>query len=375
MSTKDLHSEILTNNTLYLDGNSLTVEGLALLDDKKVKVDLTSEAWQKVEEGRKVIDKILETGQIVYGINTGFGSFANVSISSEKLVELQENLIRSHASGVGEPLTPVRTRKLLALRINILAKGRSGIRKETLQKLINACNKWCLPCVPIKGTLGASGDLAPLSHLALGLMGEGKMWNPDTNTLGNALDILSAHGLEPIKLGAKEGLALINGTQLICSLGAEALYRAKNLSIIAETVTALSLEALKGTVVAFDPAIHNARPHPGQLLSAKRMRSLLHSEKHPSEIAVSHKNCGEVQDAYTLRCSPQVHGISHDIIKFVESILTTEMNSATDNPMVFSEDGRVLSGGNFHGEYPAKAMDILAIGVSEFGSISEVKTY
>lgn len=198
----------------------------------------------------------------------GFGSFANVSISSEKLVELQENLIRSHASGVGEPLTPVRTRKLLALRINILAKGRSGIRKETLQKLINACNKWCLPCVPIvtnnqqqflnqtltfvflknlqKGTLGASGDLAPLSHLALGLMGEGKMWNPDTNTLGNALDILSAHGLEPIKLGAKEGLALINGTQLICSLGAEALYRAKNLSIIAETVTALSLEALKG---------------------------------------------------------------------------------------------------------------------------------
>jgi len=357
--------------TVILDGENLSVEDFMSLESPSVKVSLSQEAWQRVHEGRKVVDEVLTSDKKVYGINTGFGHFANVAIDKEKLSVLQQNLIRSHAAGVGTPLTPERTRRLLALRINVLAKGRSGVRAETLQKLLDACNAWCLPYVPEKGTVGASGDLAPLAHLALGMMGEGKMWDTKTQTWAPAKDVLQANGLTPIELTAKEGLALINGTQLIVSLGAEALERGKNCVLLADVIGAITLEALKGTVTAFSECIHKARPHTGQLLSAKRLRSLLHSTQHPSEIAISHINCGQVQDSYTLRCMPQVHGVVHDTCVFVENILVTEMNSATDNPMVFAEDRRIISGGNFHGEYPAKMMDYLAIGVHELGSISE----
>eukprot|EP01116_Phalansterium_solitarium_P002158 TRINITY_DN12029_c0_g1_i1.p1 TRINITY_DN12029_c0_g1~~TRINITY_DN12029_c0_g1_i1.p1 ORF type:complete len:550 (-),score=174.83 TRINITY_DN12029_c0_g1_i1:175-1824(-) len=357
--------------SVFLDGNSLTIDQLMSLEVEDSHVDLTPEAWKRVTDGRGVIDNLISSGKKVYGINTGFGSFSNVGISTEKLRELQENLIRSHAAGVGELLSPARTRRLLTLRINVLAKGRSGISPDTLRQLVDACNKWCLSAVPVKGTVGASGDLAPLAHLALGLMGEGKMWNPQTRTWADAKDVLAAHGLRPLVLGAKEGLALINGTQFIVTFGAEALHRAANVAVVADVAAALSLEALKGTVVAFDEAIHRERAHSGQQFVAKRLRSLLHTADNPSEIAVSHKDCGVVQDSYTLRCVPQVHGICLDTIEWTKQIVSTEMNSATDNPMVFAEDKKVISGGNFHGEYPAKAMDYLAIGVHEYANISE----
>ena len=251
-----------------------------------------------------------------------------------------------------------------------MAKGYSGISLRTLRQLIDAFNSSCLSWVPEQGTVGASGDLAPLSHLALGMMGEGQMWSPSTGW-GEAKYVLESHNLSPISLSAKEGLALINGTQLITSIGAEATERAAFIARQADVVAALTLEVLKGTSRAFDSDVHALRAHKGQNMVARRLRSLLHSETFPSEIAQSHRFCNRVQDAYTLRCTPQVHGITHDTIDFVRGILTTEINSATDNPIVFAERGETISAGNFHGEYPAKALDYLSIGVHELAAMSE----
>ena len=261
---------------------------------------------------------------------------------------------------------------------------------KTLKQLIDAFNCSCLSWVPEQGTVGASGDLAPLSHLALGMMGEGQMWSPATGW-GEAKYVLESHNLTPIQLSAKEGLALINGTQLITSIGAEATERASLIAKQADVVAALTLEVLKGTSRAFDSDVHALRAHKGQNVVARKLRALLHSETYPSEIAQSHRFCNRVQvmslsepclllsflfssmlqDAYTLRCTPQVHGIAHDTIEFVQGIITTEMNSATDNPIVFAERGETVSAGNFHGEYPAKALDYLSIGVHELASMSE----
>ncbi|XP_078091302.1 histidine ammonia-lyase-like [Mustelus asterias] len=259
---------------------------------------------------------------------------------------------------------------LLALRINVLAKGYSGISLKTLSQMIQAFNASCLSYVPEKGTVGASGDLAPLAHLALGLMGEGKMWSPRSGW-ADAKNVLQDHGLLPISPKAKEGLALINGTQMITSLGAEAVERATAIARQADIIAALTLEVLKGTTRAFDSEIHDLRPHPGQIEVAARFRSLLHSDVHPSEISESHRFCDHIQDPYTLRCCPQVHGVVNDTIAFVKTILVTEMNSVTDNPIVFAQREEIISCGNFHGEYPAKALDYLAIGVHELASISE----
>lgn len=281
----------------------------------------------------------------------------------------------------------------LALRINVLAKGHSGIRVETVQRMLAALNSNCLSLVPCKGTVGASGDLAPLSHLALGLMGEGKMWNPKTKSYADAAEVLRQHNLQPITLQAKEGLALINGTQLITSIGSEAVSRARSVARTADVVAALTLEALKASARPFHPAIHSSRPHRGQELVAGRLRNLLCFGGEASEITRSHKGCGRVQDAYTMRCIPQVHGIVHDTIAFTHGVISTECNSATDNPMIFpdlkrldsfahptEEDrlnpelqriGSIISGGNFHGEYPSKALDYLTIGVHEVAAISE----
>nr|CAD7568868.1 unnamed protein product [Timema californicum] len=305
--------------------------------------------------------------------------------------ELQYNLIRSHAAGVGTPLSPEKTRMLLALRINVLAKGHSGISLNTLSTLIDAFNASCLSMVPEQGSVGASGDLAPLAHLALGLLGEGEMWSPKTGW-ENANKVLEAHGLKPLKLSAKEGIALINGTQLITSLGAEAVERAYIIALQADVVAALTLEVLKGTSRAFDSDVQLIRPHKGQIEVARRLRALLHSEMYPSQIAESHRFCNRVQDAYTLRCCPQVHGIVHDTIDFVEGVITVEINTLltlavlNDVPfrvtstviavldlvqIVFAERGEIISAGNFHGEYPAKALDYLAVGVHELASMSE----
>ncbi|XP_046890017.1 histidine ammonia-lyase [Hypomesus transpacificus] len=355
---------------IFLDGNSLTATDLVNLGKGMYNIKLTPEAEAKVVKSRELIDTIVKENKVVYGITTGFGKFARTVIPVSKLKELQENLVRSHSAGVGSPLSPERTRMLLALRINVLAKGYSGISLDTLHAMIQAFNASCLPFVPEKGTVGASGDLAPLSHLALGLMGEGKMWSPKSGW-ADAKYVLEAHGLKPISLKPKEGLALINGTQMITSLGAEAVERAESIARQADIIAALTLEVLKGTTKAFDSDIHALRPHPGQIEVAMRFRSLLESDHRPSEIAESHRFCDRVQDAYTMRCCPQVHGVVNDTIAFAKSIINTEINSATDNPMVFAERGETISGGNFHGEYPAKALDFLAIGVHELASISE----
>ncbi|KAM3609765.1 uncharacterized protein V6R79_019962 [Siganus canaliculatus] len=355
---------------ISLDGNSLTSTDLVNLGRGLFKIKLTPEAERKVVQSRELLDTIVKENKVVYGITTGFGKFARTVIPVSKLKELQENLVRSHSAGVGNPLSPERTRMLLALRINVLAKGHSGISLETLHAMIQAFNASCLSFVPEKGTVGASGDLAPLSHLALGLMGEGRMWSPKSGW-ADARYVLEAHGLKPISLKPKEGLALINGTQMITSLGAEAVERAQAIARQADIIAALTLEVLKGTTKAFDSDIHALRPHPGQVEVALRFRSLLDSDHHPSQIAESHRFCDRVQDAYTMRCCPQVHGVTNDTIKFVQDIINTEINSATDNPMVFAERGETISGGNFHGEYPAKALDFLAIAVHELASISE----
>ncbi|XP_051857080.1 histidine ammonia-lyase [Antechinus flavipes] len=355
---------------IALDGDSLTTEDLVNLGKGLYKIKLTPEAEKRVQDSREVIESIVREKTVVYGITTGFGKFANTVIPPDKLKELQFNLVRSHSSGVGKPLIPERCRMLMALRINVLAKGYSGISLETLKQVIEMFNASCLPYVPEKGTVGASGDLAPLSHLALGLIGEGKMWSPKSGW-ADAKYVLEAHGLKPVTLKPKEGLALINGTQMITSLGCEAVERASAIARQADIVAALTLEVLKGTTKAFDTDIHAVRPHRGQIEVAFRFRSLLDSDHHPSEIAESHRFCSRVQDAYTLRCCPQVHGVVNDTIAFVKDIILTEINSATDNPMVFASRGETISGGNFHGEYPAKALDYLAIAVHELAAISE----
>ncbi|XP_039617195.1 histidine ammonia-lyase [Polypterus senegalus] len=355
---------------IFLDGKSLATTDLVSLGRGLYKIKLSPEAEKKIAESRELLENIIAENKVVYGITTGFGKFARTVIPTSKLKELQENLIRSHSAGVGKPLSPERSRMLFALRINVLAKGYSGISLNTLHQMIEAFNASCLSYIPEKGTVGASGDLAPLSHLALGLMGEGKMWSPKSGW-ADAKFVLEAHGLVPISLKPKEGLALINGTQMITSLGAEAVERALAIARQADIIAALTLEVLKGTTKAFDSDIHELRPHPGQKEVASRFRSLLDSDHHPSEIAESHRFCDRVQDAYTLRCCPQVHGVVNDTIAFVRNIINTEINSATDNPMVFAERGETISGGNFHGEYPAKALDYLAIGVHELASLSE----
>jgi len=363
----------LPEEYLHLDGESLSIDDLVQLGKGMYKIGITKESEEKVKQSRALIDSIVKEEKVVYGITTGFGKFARTVIAKDKLAELQENLIRSHAAGVGRALKPENTRMLLALRINVLAKGYSGIRLETLKQYIDAFNASCLSWVPEQGTVGASGDLAPLSHLALGLMGEGQMWSPATGW-GEAKYVLESHNLTPICLEAKEGLALINGTQLITSIGAEATERAGIIAKQADIVAAITLEVLKGTSRAFDSDVHALRPHKGQQLVARRLRSLLHSETYPSEIAQSHRFCNRVQDAYTLRCAPQVHGIVHDTIDFVRGLITTEMNSATDNPIVLADRGETISAGNFHGEYPAKALDYLAIGIHELAAMSERRT-
>lgn len=365
-----------TRHVVLLDGASLSPETLVQLGaHPEMKIAIAPDSVERVNKARAVVDEIVKSGRVVYGINTGFGNFANKVIDPHNLVKLQVNLIRSHCAGVGNPLKMHRARMVLALRINILCRGNSGIRLETLQRLVDMFNAGIVPHVPLKGTVGASGDLAPLAHIALGAMGEGPLATVNNLTWRPAGQVLQEVGIAPISLGAKEGLAMINGTQFITALGCEALVRARNVSRTADIVTALTLEALMGTVVAFSPSIHRSRPHRGQNEVAARIRSVLHTPEKPSQISMSHANCGRVQDAYALRCSPQVHGVAVDTIRYVGRLLMTEANCATDNPLIFADDPdparRIVSGGNFHGEYPAKALDFLAIAVHEIGSISE----
>ncbi|BDU76692.1 histidine ammonia-lyase [Mesoterricola sediminis] len=350
---------------IQLTGNDLDARALARIA-AGAPVALDEAALARVAENRAVIQRILDEGRTVYGINTGFGQFATVVIPPSQLAQLQLNLVRSHAAGVGEPLPQDQTRALMAARINCLLKAHSGIRPEPIRLLAECLNRGVLPVVPSQGSVGASGDLAPLAHMALLLVGEGLAWEGDRHVPGG--EALARAGLTPITLEPKEGLALINGTQLITALGNLAAARLMDLIPLADEVAALSLEALRGTRAPYDPRIHKARPHPGQIEVAARMLEILGPT---SEIAESHRDCHRVQDAYSLRCIPQVHGVARDALRFAGEILQRELNSATDNPMIFTDTQESRSGGNFHGQYPAFACDLLAIAACDLASISE----
>ena len=353
---------------LALDGASLDLDALEAVAVRRRRVTLAPAAREAVTRARRVVDDAVTRGDVVYGVTTGFGNFADVVIPPDRIRELQRNLVSSHAAGVGAPLTEPQTRALMLLRANVLAKGFSGIRPQTLDLLLAMLNADVHPVIPSQGSVGASGDLAPLAHLALALVGEGDC-SVDGHTRPSA-DALAAAGLSRVTLEAKEGIALINGTQLITGVAGLALAEAWRLARTADVAGALSLDALKGTDVAFDPRVHAARPHPGQAASARNLRRLLAG----SAIRESHRHCGKVQDAYSLRCMPQVHGAVRDALAYVTSVVSIELNSATDNPMVFADSSEMLSAGNFHGEPVAIAADVLSIAAAELGGISERRT-
>ncbi len=349
---------------IVIDGASLTISDVEAVACGGAAVSLADEARERIGRSRRIIDDILAAGQVVYGVNTGFGKLAEVRVSSDQLSRLQLNLLRSHACGVGEPFAEAEVRAMLLLRANVLATGFAGCRPEVVDRLLALLAAGVHPVVPSQGSVGASGDLAPLAHLALPLVGEGRAM------LGGEVlpgaEALRRAGLQPLQLEAKEGLALINGTQATTAVGALALAKVHRLLDAADVVCALTLDALAGTDAAFDPAVHRARPHPGQSASARRLHSLLGD----SAIRESHRNCGRVQDAYSLRCTPQVHGAVRDALAHVAGVVSVELNSATDNPMVFA-DGRVVSGGNFHGAPLAVTFDYLTAALTDLASISE----
>lgn len=351
--------------TLRIDGSRLTLADLAQIADGTVSLALTTDAKRMVRRAREVVDGFIEREEVAYGITTGFGRFCRVRISPDQARELQKNLLRSHGAGVGEPLPTDVVRLCVALRANTLAQGHSGIRLTTLELLLALYNQGVTPWIPAQGSVGACGDLAPLAHLAQVLMGEGRA-SVDGEWM-TGLQALEHCGLAPVELHAKEGLSLINGVQVSTALLAVAATRARRLWAATNFVAALSLDALLGSLMAFDERVQRVRPHAGQGIVAKRIRSLLAG----SAIHRSHHDCDRVQDAYSLRCVPQVHGAVHDGLVFVEEVLVRESNAATDNPLVFPEQGDIVSGGNFHGAPIAYAADFLGILVTDLSSISE----
>ena len=351
----------------HLDGSSLTLAQLVAIADRGDEAALDGAARQRIDRARAVVEDRARGDEPVYGVNTGFGALAETRIARDALDQLQVNLLRSHAAGVGEPLPVRAVRATMALRANVLAKGFSGIRLETLQRLLDLLNRRVHPIVPSRGSVGASGDLAPLAHLALVLIGEGEARIGDDGPVLTGRQALAAAGLAPVRLRAKEGLALINGTQPSTAVAALALDGAHRLARAADIALALSLDALRGSVHPFDARIHAARPHAGQGVAAANVTRLLEG----SAINKSHEACGRVQDAYSLRCAAQVHGAARDALDFAGRVLLTEANAATDNPMVFADDGDIVSGGNFHGAPVAIAADVLAIALVQLATISE----
>jgi histidine ammonia-lyase len=350
---------------MELDGDTLTLDQLVAIADDRAPVTLTAAARTRVQAARQVVDTRAAGDTPVYGINTGFGSFADTRIDRDDLAALQVNLVRSHAAGVDVPLPIRAVRASMALRANVLAKGYSGIRLTTLEALIAALNRGVHPYVPSRGSVGASGDLAPLAHIALCLIGEGDTW--DGHARIPAAAALETAGLGPVTLGPKEGLALINGTQVSTAVAALALAGAERLARAADVTAALSIDALQGSIRAFEPRIHAARPFSGQMISAANLTRLIEG----SGINAAHVNCGRVQDAYSMRCAPQVHGAAREALAWVRRIVTIEMNAATDNPMVFADVDDIVSGGNFHGAPIAIAADVLVLAVAQLATISE----
>lgn len=351
---------------ILLDGDTLTLDALAAIADTAARVGLSPAAARRVDASRAVVDRHARDDRPLYGINTGFGALADTAVPPDALQALQLNLLRSHAAGVGEPLPPRAVRASMALRANVLAKGYSGIRRETLEHLLALLNHRVHPLVPSRGSVGASGDLAPLAHLALVLVGEGEASVQGSPPMPGA-DALRRAGLAPVTLAPKEGLALINGTQPSTAVAALALLHAEHLARAADVTAALSIDALRGSMRPFEARIHEARPHDGQRLAAANIQALLQG----SAINASHATCSRVQDAYALRCAAQVHGAARDALAFTRRTLTIEANAATDNPMVFADAAEIVSGGNFHGAPVALAADLIAIAVTQWATISE----
>src|SRR5438046_6884580 len=351
---------------MELNGQTLTLTEIATVAFGEAPVKVSSSARPRVLASRKVIEDIVGRDDIVYGVNTGFGKLSDVRIPHDALAELQLNLVRSHSVGTGSPHSEPQVREMMLLRANVLALGFSGIRLEIIDALCELLNRRVSPVIPEKGSVGASGDLAPLAHLALSLIGEGEAFFKGERM--ESREALRRAGLKPVELQAKEGLALLNGTQAMHAVGGLALLRAKRLSRLADVSGALSLEALKGTPAAFDARLQDARPHPGQRAAAKHLLTLLEG----SQIRQSHlKDDPRVQDAYSLRCMPQVHGAVRGALAHCEDVLLVESASATDNPLVFAEVGVVISGGNFHGAPLALAFDYAAIAIVDLMSMSE----
>jgi histidine ammonia-lyase len=352
-----------------LTGQPLSLSEIARVAHGDAMVQISASAHERIWASRQVIEEIVAKEGVVYGVSTGFGKLSDVHVPVGELRQLQLNLVRSHACGIGNPLSAPEVRAMILLRANVLALGLSGIRLEVIELLCELNNRGVVPVVPEKGSVGASGDLAPLAHLSLTLIGEGEAFYKSERSPSG--DALNKAGLRPVVLEAKEGLALLNGTQAMHAVGGLALFRAKRLAQVADIVGAMTLEALKGTPTAFDSRIQKARPHPGQIAVADHLRHLLRD----SEIRQSHLvNDPRVQDAYSLRCMPQVHGAVRGALQHCEEVLEIESGSATDNPLVFAESGDVLSGGNFHGAPLALALDYAAIALTDLMSISERRT-
>jgi histidine ammonia-lyase len=342
----------------------------SLYQDLAASMAALRKSHAAVDRSREVVLRAMESGRAHYGINTGFGILANQRVDAGQLAKLQQNILLSHACGVGDPVPPAITRLMLQLKIHALGLGQSGISRSTFEQLLAFERVDLLPWIPSRGSVGASGDLAPLAHLCLPLIGRGGVWDRQRQGRRDALAVLQEHGLQAIELKAKDGLALINGTQFRAAYGAFVLERCVQLRKSADIVAAMSLEALQGSAVPFDERIHRIRPHQGQIRVAANIRRLLAE----SEILDSHRHCGKVQDPYSLRCVPQVHGASRDALDFAAHVVETELNSVTDNPLVFP-DGDILSGGNFHGQPLALSLDFAAVALAEFASISERRTY
>lgn len=351
---------------LELNGQPLTLQQIADVAYRREQVSLSPQALKRAEASRHIVEEIVAQGRTVYGVNTGFGKLSDVRIEKSDLRQLQLNLVRSHSVGLGSPLSEPEARAMLLLRANVLAAGYSGARPLVIETLIAMLESGVTPVIPEKGSVGASGDLAPLAHLALAAIGEGEVFYED-EPLPSATALERAN-ISPLQLEVKEGLALLNGTQAMAAVGALALHRAERLIELADVAGAMTLEALRGTPVAFDERIHSVRPHRGQSKVAAHLRELLRD----SEIRESHlENDPRVQDAYSLRCMPQVHGAVRDALAHARGVVEIESGSATDNPLVFAETGEVLSGGNFHGAPLALAFDYAGLAITDLISITE----
>ncbi len=353
---------------IKITGESLNLDHVWDVAHNNAKVGLSDSSKKLIQKSRDYIIGKLKNNEAVYGVNTGFGALSSVKISDENLVELQKNLIRSHCCGVGAPFTKAESRAIMLLRANALSRGHSGIRVDVVEKILEFLNNDLVPVIPQQGSVGASGDLAPLSHLALAIIGEGEVWQN-----GKAVPVegvLKEKGIEPLELQAKEGLSLINGCQVMTAVGLLHLYRARRLAWTVDLAGAMTLEALLGTRTAFDPLISATRAHPGESVTANNLLKILGET---SPIAESHANCSRVQDAYSLRCMPQVHGAAKDALRTGLKTLEIEANSSTDNPLVFDEHDKILSCGNFHGEPVAFQLDFMAIAMSAMANISECR--